>query len=67
MSTKVVAEATVDGPGEHDLRSVNVKWMRDGSVRIIFPTGTGPVDLSTAGIGNFRRACFAVRRRQFGP
>lgn len=64
---KVVAETTMEGPGEHDLHIVNVKWMRDGSVRITFPTGTGPIDLDAAGVGNFRKARFTVRRRQFGP
>lgn len=53
----------VEGPEGHDLRGVQVKWLSDGSVVVTF-TGKGPIELDTAGVGNYRRARFTVRRRQ---
>lgn len=65
MASRFV-EQVVDGPREHDLSRVAVRWRSDGSVQIKFPNGVGPVEVDTVGIGNFRRARFAVRRRQIG-
>lgn len=63
--SQVVAARDIAGPKPHDLERVRVEWLRDGSVCITFPHGTGPVDLDTRGVGNFRKARFTVRRRQF--
>lgn len=57
-------EKTLDGPEEHDLGRVKIRWRHDGSVQIMFPSGTGSVEVDLVGTGNFRRAKFTVRRRQ---
>jgi len=57
-------QKVVEGPDLHDLRKIHLRWYEDGSVRIIFPEGTTPIDIDTSGSGNYRRARLTIRRRQ---
>jgi len=59
-----IHKVRVSGPKLHDLKDVEIDWNADGSVRVTFPTGVGPVDIDLTGSGNFRQAKFTVRRSQ---